>query len=178
MIECKICNKSISNRTIYGLCKSCRWKQWRLNNLDYLRSKNKINKIKIRKRAIQLYWKNREHILLISRARNKKRYKSQYEYKIRVLLRNRFKAALRAKNIIKKQSIINLTGCTTEELKNHLEKQFKDGMSWDNYNYYGWHIDHIIPCEKFDLTNEEEQKKCFHYTNLQPLWRLENQSKR
>ena len=48
-------------------------------------------------------------------------------------------------------------------------------MSWDNQGE--WHIDHIIPCASFDLTNEEEQEKCFHYTNLQPLWAIDNMVK-
>jgi len=47
-------------------------------------------------------------------------------------------------------------------------------MNWDNYGLYGWHIDHIIPCDAFNLIEEEEQLKCFHYTNLQPLWAEEN----
>jgi desulfoferrodoxin (superoxide reductase-like protein) len=55
-----------------------------------------------------------------------------------------------------------------------LEKQFKLGMNWDNYGRSGWHIDHIKPCASFDLTKKEEQLKCFHYTNLQPLWAREN----
>lgn len=50
-------------------------------------------------------------------------------------------------------------------------------MSWDNYGMYGWHIDHIKPCSSFDLSNPAEQKICFHYTNLQPLWAKENLSK-
>lgn len=50
-------------------------------------------------------------------------------------------------------------------------------MTWDNWNFKGWHIDHIIPCSSFNLNNLEEQKKCFHYTNLQPLWWWENLSK-
>lgn len=41
-------------------------------------------------------------------------------------------------------------------------------------NYGEWHIDHIKPISKFDLNDENEQKKCFHYTNLQPLWASEN----
>jgi len=61
------------------------------------------------------------------------------------------------------------------ELRLHLERQFKDGISWDNYGE--WHIDHIRPCAKFDLSKPEEQRACFHYTNLQPLWEKENVSK-
>jgi hypothetical protein len=67
-----------------------------------------------------------------------------------------------------------LIGCTTKELRNHLEAQFIDDMSWDNYGYYGWHIDHIIPCACFDLSDPEQQRQCFHYTNLQPLWAEDN----
>lgn len=65
-------------------------------------------------------------------------------------------------------------GCSMTQLKSHLSSQFKDGMSWDNYGRKGWHIDHIIPCYSFDLIDPNEQKKCFHYTNLQPLWWLDN----
>jgi HNH endonuclease. len=47
-------------------------------------------------------------------------------------------------------------------------------MSWDNYGRDGWHIDHIRPCASFDLTDPEQQRQCFHYTNLQPLWAADN----
>jgi hypothetical protein len=60
----------------------------------------------------------------------------------------------------------------------HLESHFTEGMNWDNYGVYGWHMDHIIPCAAFDLTKPEDQSKCFHYTNLQPLWAKDNLSKR
>lgn len=65
-----------------------------------------------------------------------------------------------------------LLGCTYEQLLAHLESQFSDGMNWENYGE--WHIDHIRPCASFDLLDPEEQRKCFHYTNLQPLWALDN----
>ena len=61
-----------------------------------------------------------------------------------------------------------------QDLKIHLQEKWLPGMSWENYGYYGWHIDHIIPCSKFDLSKLEEQKKCFHFTNLQPLWAADN----
>ncbi|MDE2097588.1 MAG: hypothetical protein KGL39_10105 [Patescibacteria group bacterium] len=69
---------------------------------------------------------------------------------------------------------IEYLGCSIEHLKNHLESQFKTGMSWENHGIKGWHIDHIRPCASFDLSSPEQQKQCFHYTNLQPLWWHEN----
>ena len=69
---------------------------------------------------------------------------------------------------------MELLGCSIESFKKHIESQFTKGMTWDNYGYKGWHIDHIVPCAAFDLTKPEEQKKCFHYTNLQPMWGTPN----
>ena len=66
-------------------------------------------------------------------------------------------------------------GCDKKTLYNHLEKQFKDGMSWEKQGE--WHIDHIRPCASFNLELEDERMKCFHYTNLQPLWATDNLSK-
>ena len=96
-------------------------------------------------------------------------------FKILYNLRGRIYLAI--KHGYKVASTKDLVGCSIKELKAHLESKFKDGMSWDNYGVRGWHIDHIIPCAAFDLTKPEEQKKCFHYTNLQPLWAEENLKK-
>jgi hypothetical protein len=106
---------------------------------------------------------------------NKRKYKNDINYRLKVLLRTRFKRAI--KNKSKRESALKLIGCTIPELINYIEKQFQTGMSWDNYAHNTWHIDHIIPCAAFDLTKLEEQKKCFHYTNLQPLWADENYKK-
>ena len=78
------------------------------------------------------------------------------------------------KNIFAKKSssILNYLGCSFKEFVIHLESQFKSGMSWENYGK--WHVDHIKPCNTYDLTIAEEQYKCFHYTNLRPLWAIEN----
>ena len=85
-------------------------------------------------------------------------------------------------NAIIKQSYKSFTtekflGASTEKVTKYLESKFLPGMSWNNYGKKGWHIDHIIPCVAFDLTNLEEQLKCFHYTNLQPLWWSDNLKK-
>ena len=62
-----------------------------------------------------------------------------------------------------------------KELKKYIESKFSPGMNWDNYGKKdGWNIDHIIPCAYYDLNNFEQQKQCFHYTNLQPLWAEDN----
>jgi hypothetical protein len=78
----------------------------------------------------------------------------------------------------KSKHTMELLGCSIEEFKIYLEKQFTKGMNWGNYGKKGWHIDHILPCASFDLTDPEQQKKCFHYTNLQPLWAEDNYKKK
>jgi len=73
---------------------------------------------------------------------------------------------------VKTGKTLELTGCSKEELITHLQSKFTEGMTWDNYGE--WHIDHILPCVSFNLEDPEEQKKCFHWTNLQPLWAIDN----
>lgn len=72
---------------------------------------------------------------------------------------------------------IELLGCDWETLVAHMESLFKPGMSWANYGKNGWEADHKKPCASFNVLNEEEKKECFHYTNLQPLWRKDNRNK-
>ncbi len=100
--------------------------------------------------------------------RNKR--KTNINFKIEGNLRKRIWNSLNG--FSKSNKTVNLLGCSIESLKQHLESQFKLGMSWSNYGK--WHIDHKIPCASFDLSKSSEQYKCFHYTNLQPLWAKEN----
>lgn len=80
------------------------------------------------------------------------------------------------KGIKKSARTTILLGCSIEQLRTHLASRFKRGMNWNNYGT-AWHIDHIIPCHSFDLSKEHDQRKCFHYSNLQPLWSKDNLSK-
>lgn len=64
-------------------------------------------------------------------------------------------------------------GCSIQQLRAYIESQFKEGMTWENYGEI-WEIDHITPCNSFDLTSEEERKICFHYTNMRPLEWMQN----
>jgi hypothetical protein len=72
---------------------------------------------------------------------------------------------------------VELLGCDKDTFLNHLESQFTEGMTWENYGLKGWHVDHIIPISSYDLTNEDEVKKACHYSNLQPLWWQDNLEK-
>lgn len=86
-------------------------------------------------------------------------------------IRNAVKYGFKSKNTL------TLLGCSLEHFKTYLESKFEDGMTWENHGLQGWHIDHIRPCTSFDLTDEAQQKQCFHYTNTQPLWAKDNWSK-
>jgi hypothetical protein len=95
---------------------------------------------------------------------------------LRLLAASRTKIYKSLKGKVKKSvSTEALIGCTVEALKLHLQAQFKPGMAWNNYGL--WHVDHIRPCASFDLTDESQQRACFHFTNLQPLWAIENMVK-
>lgn len=103
----------------------------------------------------------------------KKRWDENPEYRIRKIFRNRIYQAVTAKAFTKFSHSLDFLGCSIEELKKHLEDQFQEGMTWDNYGSY-WEIDHIIPCSYFDLSLEENQYICFNFRNLQPLLKEEN----
>lgn len=70
-----------------------------------------------------------------------------------------------------------LIGCTLDYLREHLESQFTEGMTWDNHGKNGWHIDHKKPCASFDMSDPAQQRECFHWKNLQPLWAFDNYKK-
>jgi hypothetical protein len=136
--------------------------------LYYELNKNRISNIH------KEYYKNHkeESKLRISKyQRNRK--KIDINFKIRSYLATRLYSAL--KRNTKTGHTLELLGCSIKQLKDHLAKHFTKGMSFSNYGK--WHIDHIRPCASFDLSKPSEQRKCFHYTNLQPLWAKDNLSK-
>jgi hypothetical protein len=103
----------------------------------------------------------------------RKRYKTDLNYKLLKVLRGRMNMALG--HNWKAARTAELLGASIPEVWNHLEKQFQPGMTRKNHGL--WHVDHIKPCKFFDLSDPEQQKKCFHYANLQPLWASDNISK-
>ena len=160
---CRNCNNNYSSLYRKSNKKICneRIKRWKDKNTD----KVTIWRRSHQKSPLYKVWRN-NHL-------DKKR-KTDVGFNIRCNLSGRIRQALKSINVRKSNPTLKLLGCTIKELKSHLEKQFKSGMNWDNYGKFGWHIDHIRPCASFDLVKEDDQKKCFHYTNLQPLWMLEN----
>jgi hypothetical protein len=102
---------------------------------------------------------------------NEKR-ETDVEFKIKMQLRHRVKESIR--HGYKSAPTLELLGGSVEHTKAHLESLWEAGMTWDNWTNDGWHIDHIRPCASFDLTIPDQQRLCFNWRNLQPLWGLEN----
>lgn len=179
--KCSGC-KEIKNTLDFHKCKTnydglkeyCKLCKKIKEQLRWLKIRNNIKEINRRKKAKKL-WSllNKEHCREYSKQYSSNRYKNDIEYRLLISLRNRLGKFIKRNS--KSKRTIELLGCSVEFLKQHLESQFKPGMSWDNYGK--WHIDHIKPCASFDLSKPEEQQECFHYTNLQPLWGEENLTK-
>jgi hypothetical protein len=162
---CKICIKSQSqfyynNHTEEHKNRNTQWQLDNKKSQQFLSQKS-YNSLKNDKEWI----KNRYNY---NNQYQKLKYNTSIQFKITRILRNRFRAAL--KGNIKTQTALNLLGCDVNMLKIYLENQFKPEMSWDNYGEV-WEIDHILPCSKFNLNLLEEQRKCFHFLNLQPLFK-------
>jgi len=113
----------------------------------------------------------------IRRKLDKIKYDTDPAYRLSVIIRGRMRTIFKDLGIKKPANTITLCGCTFEQLQEHIENQFKEGMTWDNHTQFGWHVDHIIPLSKFDQKDPEQVKKAWHYTNLQPLWWKDNLEK-
>ena len=83
--------------------------------------------------------------------------------------------AIRKQDGSKFEPTLKLIGSSVPFVRKWIESKFVDGMTWDNHGE--WHIDHIRPCASFDLTDPDQQKECFNYKNLQPLWAKDNLTK-
>ncbi len=149
-------------------------KEWGENNKELLRQRDKarhaLNKVRDAAR--------RKEQRIDRSIRCNQRYRDDIQYRLSVILRKRIWHALKGNQ--KTGSAIDDLGCSIAKLKIRLQLNFHrhpaDGhyMTWDNQGKNGWHIDHIIPLDSFDLSDPEQFKKACHYTNLQPLWAKDN----
>jgi hypothetical protein len=205
--QCKVCASMLSlswynyNRERVKVYKHNRKEQikqknkdWRSVNSEQIKIKRRVyrevNKKQLNIKSSCWYNNNKEQKLssskawykanskrrnIVSMAYNKKRYQTDCSFRLKDNLRAIVYKALKGSS--KSAHTMELIGCSIKELWLHLESQFTYGMTRENHGQFGWHVDHIIPCASFDLTDPEQQRKCFHYTNLQPLWAEDNLSK-
>lgn len=153
---CKVCNKKLRKDNTIGTCRKHRGlsevrrayeKAWQKENPEqYAEAKKQ--------------W-GRKHPEYFTNWRN-----ACTNRKLAHSIRTRLNKAVRGKSARE-----NL-GCSIPEFKAHLEEQFEQGMTWENYGK--WEIDHILPLSSFNLENPEELKKACHYSNMQPLWKADN----
>lgn len=109
----------------------------------------------------------------------KNRIASDPEFRIITCLRSRLLTCVRNAKAGKVSNALDLLGCSTEYFMKFIENQWRTGMSWANHGLGEgkWHLDHRKPCESFNMQDAWEQRWCFHYSNFQPLWQIENLSK-
>lgn len=154
-------------------------KKWRQENpvryAGYFQKKYYKDVEESRRKQREYYARTIERQREYRKLYKREKFRNDLQYRLRVNCSTRIRSSL--KSINKAFSTIELLGCSAMELRAHLEKQFDSKMNWDNYPSY-WEIDHITPCHTFDLTNPEEQKKCFHYTNLRPLEKPTNRGRK
>lgn len=173
--SCKDCRKAeyFANRE-HNVKKQ---KLWYENNKEYALKSQKEYK----KRNEEFYKEYNKKYYLENSEKMKesaKRYlynRVQTDIGFKILQRCRKRLWAAVKGYDKSASTRELIGCSNEELLEHLENKFTDGMTWENYGE--WHVDHIMPCASFDFSIPDEQFKCFNYKNLQPLWAADNFSK-
>jgi hypothetical protein len=193
IIECKNC-KEKKKHNCKGLCKICydkchyqenrekklEWqKQYHLKNLEKDLKRSKLyhqkeeNKKKHKIYIKQYIQKNAERMRLWRKQYRNLQYNNNPNFKLIKNIRRRILLVLQ--NKIKSAPTLKLLGCDIEGVWLNLEKQFKPGMTRQNYG--SWHIDHKKPLYGFNLTDPNQQQIAFHYTNLQPLWAEDNWKK-
>ena len=148
-------NKRRTGRTgVYSACKDCEYKRhskYKEQNIDKFKTFP----------SVQKEYRNKK---------KKERLQTDITFRLITNYRARVKEAF--KHNKNRDKTNNLLGCSIKEFEKHIESQFDEKMSWDNYGKYGWHVDHIIPL--CTAKNEEELVKLLHFSNTRPLWYQEN----
>lgn len=180
---CRKCDLVLTVNNSYkhsgNICKECekqRMKEYRENFPDKRKetkdkwNKNNPDKVKGYRKSYRK--NNHEKYREIKKNAHKNRKKNDPFYKFTCSMRDKLKRRMNKKFGSKDSNFYRIIGMTPPVLREYIQKQFKDGMSWENYGSDTWHLDHIIPLST--AKNKEEYYKLWHYTNLQPLWAEEN----
>jgi len=170
----KDCAKKDGLRTICKLCSKEKYQTNREKEIQRVKEYQKKNREEVLKKKLihakTYFLKNHEKIKKYQKNYKSTRRKNDSLFKLSGGLRSRLYGFLKKKQISKTNTTFDLVGCTPQELKIYLEQKFIDSMSWENQGK--WHIDHIIPLSS--ATNKEELYKLCHFTNLQPMWAIDN----
>ena len=171
------------------------YKVYKIKNKEKISEYNKQYRLKninvINARMIKWREENRERLNTEARSPEAKKRQRERDREKRknstfhliTMVRRRIHHILGGRETgYKTLSTLELLGVKNiETVWEHLEKYFKPGMTRKNNTVHGWHIDHHIPInyfkKKFNFMDPEVQKKCFHYTNLRPLWAIDNLKK-
>ena len=158
--------------------------------LTHLESEKKRHKIYRQKNREKLALREKSRDPIKEKARRKKynsenrskinsyisrRYATDTQYRLKCILRARLYSIMRYKP--RNGSAVRDLGCTIENFKEYLESMFLEGMTWKNWSYKGWHIDHIRPLSLFNLQDRKQFLAACHYTNMQPMWSIDNHIK-
>ncbi len=163
-------------------------KKWQEDNKEYCRAESKKYRAKTRAKRYEyeLAYKESNREKINERRRKNRNHHNAYiknkketdeNFKMACILRGRFKIALKQQGAIARSRTLDIIGCSLDFFVEHIKEQFTEGMSWDKLGLHGIHLDHIRPCSSFDLTDLGQQKQCFHYSNMQPLWAKDNLQK-
>lgn len=155
------------------ICKSCfadYQREYHKKNYEKLRQKRIAYRESESGKEVRKEYLKSEGYRRSQRNYLRKRRQSDPLFKMASNLRRRTRKAFDRSYWKKDSPTKQLLGCDYNKAFKHIENQFRDGMSWDNYGE--WHIDHIIPL--CSATTVEELEKLCHYKNLQPLWAEEN----
>lgn len=172
--ECKECasivknangKRNYSENKAYYKAKNARWFR---ENAAYMKNKRRAR-----------YIEDKEKVRVQTRIYRKHRRATDATFRLKSVLRTRCNNAVRNCNTHKSARTFELIGCTPIQLRLHLEQRFYGGMTWDKLGVGPgtFQIDHIEPVGMFDLTDPKQQRRCFHYSNLQPLWYEDHQAK-
>lgn len=167
----KYVRKSGVKTSYFPYCKQChkaKTKLWRQRHREVdnarRRERRRRKKMGVERKSPRTY----EEVKAYKREYYRTRYGTDPTFNLIGRLRSRLNKALRCN--VKSASTETLIGICAEECRKHIESQFTEGMSWHS----DMHVDHIVPCASFDLSDPQEQRKCFHWTNLRPMWGPEN----
>ncbi len=169
-IECRKSNRDHINK---------RYRKYRQANKDRINARQrKYRQLTLEKRReceLRYYHSHKKANLPKHTKYSRERRQNNPRVRLECNVRNALSFSLKGN---KKGHWENLVGYTLKQLKRHLEKQFKPGMTWENYGKGKdkWHLDHKIPVSAFNFTNAEhiDFKRCWALNNLQPMWQTEN----